>query len=193
MQTAKIKNTFIKTLVAVVIVSLMPSLALAHHSSSEFTNARVELEGTLLQVSWRNPHPSLTFQLASTGELWNIQIPGTIESLTANDITANSFEIGQNINIAGLISARIEYYLQGTHVLFSNGEELVLKQGLQPLWTQPAETISQAITANNVIILKEPINAAFNYKWLLSFSIIAGLLSIYGVITFRNNKFQAAL
>jgi hypothetical protein len=193
MQTAKIKNTFIKTIVAVVFVSLMPSLAMAHHSSSEFTNARVELEGTLLQVSWRNPHPSLTFQLASTGELWNIQIPGTIESLAANNITANSFETGQNINIAGLISTRIDNYIQCTHVLFSNGEELILKQGLQPLWTQATETISQATITNNVIIIEEPINPAFNYKWLLSFSIIAGLLSICGLITFRNNKFKAAL
>lgn len=193
MQTAKIKNTFIKKIVAVVFFSLMPSLTLAHHSSSEFTNARIELEGTLLQVSWRNPHPSLTFQLASTGELWNIQLPGTIESLRANNITTNSFEPGQNINIAGLISTRIDNYIQGTHVLFSNGEELILKQGLQPLWTQVTETISQAPITNNVIILEEPINAAFNYKWLLSFSIITGLLSICGLITFRNNKFKAAL
>ena len=193
MQTAKIKNTFIKTLVAVVFAFLMPSLALAHHSSSEFSNAGVELEGTLLQVSWRNPHPSLTFQSASTGELWNIQIPGTIESLTANNITASSFEIGQTINIAGLISTRIENYVQGTHILFSNGEELLLKQDLQPLWTQPAETMSQAIATNNVILLDEPTNAAFNYKWLLSFSIIAGLLSICGYIAFRNNKSQLAL
>ena len=193
MHTAKIKNTFIKTLVAVVFVSLMPSLAFSHHSSSEFSNARVELEGTLLQVSWRNPHPSLTFQLAGTGELWNIQIPGTIESLTADNITASSFEVGQSINIAGLISTRIENYVQGTHVLFSNGEELLLKQGLQPLWTQPNEIMSQAITTNTMIILDEPINAAFNYKWLLSISIIAGLLSICGLITYRNNKLQAAL
>lgn len=193
MQTAKIKNTFIKTLVAIVFVSLMPSLSLAHHSSSEFSNARVELEGTLLQVSWRNPHPSLTFQLASTGELWNIQIPGTIESLTASNITANSFEIGQTINIAGLISTRTDNYVQGTHILFSNGKELLLKEGLQPLWTQPAETMSQTIATNNVILLDGASNAAYSYKWLLSFSIIAGLLSICAHIAFRNNKSQLAL
>jgi hypothetical protein len=192
MQISKIKNTFIR-IIAVVFIFLMPFCAFAHHSSSEFSNSRFELEGTLHQVIWRNPHPIFTFQLASTGELWNIQLPGTIESLRANNIIENSFELGQSINITGLISMQRENYLLGTHILFSNGSELVLKGGLQPLWTHETETITPVSATNNVIISEESIRSPFNYNWLLSFSIIVGLLTIYGTITFGKNKFQSAL
>jgi len=193
MQITKSKNTLIKTIMLVLSVTLFPSFGLAHHSSSEFTNTRIELEGTLLQVSWRNPHPSLTFQLSNTGELWNIQIPGTIESLPAIGITASSFKIGQNVNIAGFASSRIENYLQGTHVLFSNGKEVILKQGLQPLWTQPTAIMNEVIITSDTIILEEPVTLAINYKLLIMLSIFAGLLSIYGIKSFKKKSLQASI
>ena len=178
----------------VVLVSLLPSLGLTHHSSSEFTPTRIELEGTLLQVSWRNPHPSLTFQLSNTAELWNIQIPGTIESLTALGLTASSFEVGQSVNIAGLASNRIENYLQGTNVLFPNGKELVLKQGFQPLWTQAVEVIAEATMATtDEIVLKEPANLAINYKLFIILSIFAGSIAVYSLSFFKKKNLQASL
>lgn len=193
MYKTKINISFVKTLVAVVLISLMPTLGLAHHSSSEFTPARIELEGTLLQLSWRNPHPSLTFQSSNTEALWNIQLPGTIESLSALGITADSFEIGQIVNIAGLASNRIENYIQGTHVLFPNGNELILKQGLQPLWTQPVEIISEAAILSDAIIIEESVNFAISNKFFLILSIFFGLTAAYSLKTIKMKNLQASL
>lgn len=193
MYKTKINISFVKTLVAVVLISLMPTLGLAHHSSSEFTPARIELEGTLLQLSWRNPHPSLTFQSSNTEALWNIQLPGTIESLSALGITADSFEIGQIVNIAGLASNRIENYIQGTHVLFPNGNELILKQGLQPLWTQPVEIIREAAILSDAIIIEESVNFAISNKFFLILSIFFGLTAAYSLKTIKMKNLQASL
>lgn len=193
MYITKLKKSFITTLVAVLVVSLLPTLVLAHHSSSEFTPARIELEGQLLQLSWRNPHPSLTFQSSNTEELWNIQLPGTIESLSAIGITANSFEVGQNVKIAGLVSNRIENYLQGTHVLFSSGNELMLKPNLQALWTQPVEIINEAASLSDEIILEESANLAISYKFFLILSILIGLTAAYSLKTFKMKNLQASV
>lgn len=196
MHISKIKKSFIKTLVAVLLVSLLPSLGLAHHSSSEFTPTRIELEGALLQLNWRNPHPSLTFQSSSTEKLWNIQLPGTIESLSAIGITANSFEVGQSVKIAGLTSNRIENYLQGSHVLFSNGNELMLKQGLQALWTQPTAILSEAIiasVANDTLVIKEPVNLSINSNIFFILSFLIGLISLYGLKSYRTKSLLASL
>lgn len=180
------KNKFLNKIVAIVLVSFLPTLGLAHHSSSEFTAIRIELEGTLLQVNWRNPHPSLTFQSAATAELWNIQLPGTIEALSEKGITANSFEIGQSVKIAGLTSNRIEHYLQGTNVLFSNGSELVLKQGVQPRWTQAVEVLSE------VMPVAEPTNLAINYKLIIILSLFTASVVTFSLSFFKKKNIPAS-
>ena len=175
----------IKSLISILILTLFPALTMAHHSSSEFTNTRIELQGYLIQVSWRNPHPSLTLQLLNTEELWNIQIPGTIESLRANNITENSFEIGQSIKITGLTSSRTVNYLQGTHVLFPNGSELILKKSLQPFWTEPNEILSEKTIVNNVITLEK---STYFSKFFLMLSISLGLIYVYNLRAQKNKN-----
>ncbi len=111
------KSTLIKPLISLFAIFLS-SLSFAHHSTTEFTNTRVEMEGQLVQLSWRNPHPSLTFQSLTTGEFWNIQLPGTIESLSARGITSDSFTIGQSLNIAGQLSGRSENFYKAPMLYF---------------------------------------------------------------------------
>ena len=183
------KITLIKSLISLLAI-LLSSLSFAHHSSTEFTNARVEMEGRLIQVSWRNPHPSLTFQSANTGELWNIQLPGTIESLSARGITLNTFVIGQNLNIAGLPSRRLDNFLQVTHVLLPDGKELILKAGSQPVWTQSIEIVNEALIANDVITSDISGNILINDKIFIIFSIFIALMSAFAISTFRVKSLQ---
>ena len=54
MKLVEKKMRFIFVLVA---FSCLPIAAAAHHSRAEFSDRELELEGELIEVAWRNPHP----------------------------------------------------------------------------------------------------------------------------------------
>lgn len=182
MNIMKIK--IIKPLISLFAI-LLSSLSFAHHSSTEFTNVRATLEGQLIQVAWRNPHPSLTFQSSSTEELWSLQLPGTIESLSATGITADSFIIGQSLNIAGLLSGRSDNFLQITNMLLPDGNELILKTGLQPVWTQAVEIMDEALISNNVIASDISNRILINDRLFIILGMFIALISAYFISMFR--------
>jgi hypothetical protein len=171
---------------------LLSSLSFAHHSSSEFSNANVEMEGQLRQINWRNPHPSLTFQSSKTEELWSLQLPGTIESLSARGISLDSFVIGQSLNISGLISRRSGNLLQLTHVLLPQGNELTLKAGIQPAWAQPNAIETQILVADDFAASELSSNISMTDKIFILFGIFIALVSAYVISTFRVKSLQAS-
>ena len=46
----------VSLLFAIVLVVCDPMHVRAHHSGSEYAQTTVEIEGTLLEVAWQNPH-----------------------------------------------------------------------------------------------------------------------------------------
>ena len=55
----------------------------AHHSHAEFSSELQVVEGELLSIAWRNPHPAMTLSVPSGGveETWQIQVLGNINGL----------------------------------------------------------------------------------------------------------------
>ncbi len=112
----------------------IPASSLAHHSTAAFGNngsSGIELEGRLVQLNWRNPHPSMLLQISETNELWQIQIPGTINTLVQAGITENSFKLDQVITVTGLASGQIKNYLHGSGMQYQDGNLISFNNALQ--------------------------------------------------------------
>lgn len=184
-----IKLTFIKALFSMLAL-LLSSLSFSHHSTSEFSTLRGEMEGRLIQLSWRSPHPGLTFQSASTGALWHVQLPGTIRSLAENGITESSFEIGQTFKVAGLESSRTQNSLQATQLIFADGNAFMLKPDSQSLGAHNLEIVSDAAIADNVMISDLSNYISLSNKLYLLFSAFIALLAAYALLAFRNKPLQ---
>ncbi len=187
----RINFTLPKLMLSIVAI-LLSSLSFSHHSPSEFSNSSLEVEGTLVQVRWRNPHPSLTFKSSSTQELWSIQLPGNIASLSADGITKSSFLIGQSLRIAGLESPRSENYMQATNILFPAGNELVVKPGAQALWIDAPKLVNKKLISNELITSATSNTFQINLKMFLILFVFASISSAYLLMPRRNKSAEVS-
>ena len=117
--------------------------ALAHHSVTAFfdRDTTVEIEGTVTDIYWRNPHISFTLAVvndAGITEEWELE-GGTTNTLTRRGFTAESVSIGERVKAAGAASRRGEPAIFVSHLLLPSGEEVILSDREAPLrWTSPA-------------------------------------------------------
>lgn len=127
-----------RQLIKLTSLSLWVLTASAHHSHAEFSSDPQVLEGELVSVAWRNPHPAMTVKVANGGrdEIWTIQVLGNINGLRRNGITGEIFTAGERISITGQTSKRRPSLLLGTHVRFADGSVAVIG---------PDESTGQAI------------------------------------------------
>ena len=110
--------------------------ALAHHSRAEFVGDVIELEGELLEVDWRNPHPRFVLRVSeSPADVWEIQVYGSVASLGRAGIEVTSFPVGERITVAGLASSRRQNLLLGSHALLTSGLETVFQYDAGPHWS----------------------------------------------------------
>jgi hypothetical protein len=130
--------------IAVSLAFLMfSSLALAHHSVTVFfdRNTTVEVEGTVTEIFWRNPHVGLTLEVMNVVgviEEWELE-GGTTNTLIRRGFTADSVSIGDRVKVAGAASRRGEPAIFVSHLLLPSGEEVILSDRDLPLrWTSPS-------------------------------------------------------
>ena len=117
--------------------------ALAHHAVTAFfdRNTTVEIEGTVTDIFWRNPHVSFTLAVVNdvgTTEEWDLE-GGTTNTLIRRGFTAESVAIGERVRAAGAASRRGEPAIFVSHLLLPSGEEAILSDRDLPLrWTSPS-------------------------------------------------------
>lgn len=124
---------------AAFILAVVPVVASAHHSRAEYSAEVQEIEGTLVEVLWRNPHPGFTIEVDEDGEVktWKVEGWSSLYTFDRADITRNRFELGDTLRVAGLESTRRPGRLLGTHILLADGTEAVLKRDADPHWGTP--------------------------------------------------------
>jgi hypothetical protein len=117
-----------------------PQRAAAHHSGSEYDSSRtVEIEGTLVALSWQNPHVHLTVRTADPGGqqvTWDIEA-NSLSVLRRTNATPEKLHIGDKVRVAGQPSARAPNRIFATNLLCADGTELVLGPLIQRRWTGP--------------------------------------------------------
>jgi len=128
---------------------LLPVVASAHHSRAEFAPEDQEIEGEIVAIAWRNPHPVLTVKIvndAGEEELWDVEGWQSANSLIRKGVTGDVFTVGQHVRAAVRVSGRRDRLMLGTSISLGDGTQAVLRPGFEPYWPDQA-VIGEETTA----------------------------------------------
>ena len=120
--------------------SLLFSATYAHHSTSHYAAEISELEGTLIDIHWRNPHVYMFLETtAEDGSKmeWELEA-GTLYNILRTGITADLFNVGDKVRVAGHRSDSYEGKFWLENVLAANGEEYIFVARSSPRWNDVA-------------------------------------------------------
>jgi hypothetical protein len=136
---AEVSRVSTRTRVVSLFLSVAASTAgWAHHSGSEYDDARtVEIEGTLLEVRWQNPHIHLSVRSArdarSEATIWDIE-GSSLSVMSRANVTRDKLKVGDKVRVAGWVSRKSPNRMMGLNVLQADGTELVFLPGIPPRW-----------------------------------------------------------
>ena len=121
---------------------VLPSVGAAHHSRAEFADEVQQIEGQIVEIAWRNPHPVLTVSVtndAGEAELWELESWSSANSLARKGVVGEVFEVGQTVRAAVRLSGRRPGTLLGESISLGNGTQAVLRPGYDPVF--PGEAV----------------------------------------------------
>ena len=120
--------------IALLLLVLSP-VASARHSRAEYVE-EVEVEGRLVDILWRNPHPGFAIEVEEDGQTktWTLEGWSSLNGFDRAGITRDRFELGDTIKVFGRISERRAERILATHVLLADGTEAVLRREADPYW-----------------------------------------------------------
>jgi len=131
------KNSLVQ-IIAFILASVTGFPVLAHHSTAEYDNNTItEAEGTVVDVSWFNPHVRLTISTeAFDGEtmLWELEGMGVMR-LDRAGIPRDLVSVGTTVRFAGNPSTRRDRHMYVTNVLMPDGQEILLRTTSEPRWS----------------------------------------------------------
>ena len=113
-----------------------PLAALAHHSTANFSDDFIELEGSITTVAWHNPHVEFTLATADdVGEpaVWRL-ISNSLYDLKRAGITREHLNVGEKVKIAGHPSELEAHVALATNMLRADGTEVVMRRDAEPYW-----------------------------------------------------------
>jgi len=113
----------------------------AHHSGSEYDRTTVEIEGTLVELVWQNPH--VHFGVRTTDKdgktaVWDIEA-NSLSILRRTDANPDNLKLGDRIKVAGAPSRQTPNKMWASNILPAKGREVVLGPGIQPRWGTTAD------------------------------------------------------
>lgn len=128
-----------KRYAAVVPLLCLPVSVPAHHSRAEFSDRALELEGELIDVSWRNPHPLFSLRSVDENgqeEVWRLEAYGNALTLQRTGVTGDLFTPGSQVRVFGRASNRRDRVLLTSHIQLDDGTEAVLEYESGPHWSE---------------------------------------------------------
>jgi hypothetical protein len=135
--------------VVAIVLGIMPVAALAHHSAAAWFNQNqiAEVEGTVTEVKWENPHIKFLVRAPDkTGKqvVWDMETL-SMAGVSRWGITADMIKPGDHVRMAGNPSRKGLNALFIRNILLPNGEELLL--GGKPRWSDRTLTASEITNA----------------------------------------------
>jgi hypothetical protein len=135
------KLTFLANTFVLLAFSCLPIAAAAHHSRAEFSDRELELEGELIEVAWRNPHP--LFNIRSIGdngeeEVWRLEVYGNALTLQRTGVSGEMFVPGSQVRVFGRVSDRRDRVMLTSHIQLHDGTEAVFEYEAGPHWSENA-------------------------------------------------------
>jgi len=113
---------------------LLSMTAVAHHAFPEdFNTSRtVELEGSIISLSWTNPHTAFSL-LADDGSIWQVE-SNAIAQLVDAGISQSALAAGTSLKVAGFPARDGSASLYTSNILLPGRQEIVLRPGAQRRW-----------------------------------------------------------
>ena len=114
---------------------MLASPVLGHHSIAAFydRNRTTEIEGTVTEIFWRNPHTGFSIEVVNAEgvvEEWVTEGSPTSE-LVRRGFNRDTVKVGDRVRYSGLASRRGERMIFGgapSHLLLPSGEEVQLRE-----------------------------------------------------------------
>jgi hypothetical protein len=128
------------TLILALLIGATSPATWAHHSGSEYDYERiVEIEGTLVELKWQNPHVLMRVRTAPSAQrpqmTWDIE-GSSVSVLRRSNVDPRWLRVGDKVRVAGEPSRRAPNRMFAHNVQASDGKELVFHPGGKPRWTQ---------------------------------------------------------
>lgn len=135
------------------LIPALPLVANAHHSFGLYSDDVTEIQGELVDVSWRNPHVRFTVRLTdSVGqeETWTLEgAAGYI--LQRRGLAQDLFQPGEQIRVAGRPHMREPSLIWLHNILLVDGRELLMIGGVEPRWTADPVGGDQPLTIEDAV------------------------------------------
>jgi len=124
------------------------SVSSAHHSKAGFfdQNSKVEIEGIVARIQWRNPHSTFEIDVQDeSGETvrWHVE-SGALGVLRAQGLTSDFVREGDRVSILGEESLRDRPEMFAQNILLANGEEILLTLAASPYFSEKDAAVSRA-------------------------------------------------
>ncbi len=130
------KEALMRPIALALLLLVVPAVAHAHHSGSEYDRTTVEIEGTLVELVWQNPHVHFgvrTVDAKGKTVTWDIEA-NSLSILRRTDANPDNLKLGDRIKVAGAPSRQTPNKMWASNILPANGREVVLGPGTPPRW-----------------------------------------------------------
>ena len=124
------------------------SISTAHHSTAGFfdRNSKVEIEGIVARIQWRNPHTVFEIDVQDeSGKTvrWHVE-SGALGVLRAQGLTSDFVRQGDRVSVLGDGSLRGRPEMFARNILLANGEEILLTLGASPYFSEKDAAVAKA-------------------------------------------------
>jgi len=116
---------------------LLPALALAHHSRTQYAGDVQEIQGELVSVAWANPHAAFGISVTNESgdsDIWYLESWGSPYVLSRMGVKKDDFVVGSQVRMAGRPSTLVANRLLLTNMLRDDGTEIVLAADGERYW-----------------------------------------------------------
>ena len=116
-----------------IVSPFFPLAAVAHHGNNAnpdlyLADNLLELEGEIIEIFWRNPHPRLRLSVLNDDQesaVWELEMALSLYAFRRMGITADFVQVGDRVKAAGVVSRRDPRSIGLLHLLLPSGQELV--------------------------------------------------------------------
>ena len=114
--------------------------AFAHHSSALIydRDRLADMEGTITEVLWANPHVRFKVRGAEPGgveRVWEIE-SNAVSTVSRFGLSAAVVAVGTHVQLAGNPGRTQDNIMWVTNMLLPSGEEILFGAGIAPRWSQ---------------------------------------------------------
>jgi hypothetical protein len=130
-----------KALLSTLLSLLLITPTLAHHSVAAYDRTTLhEIEGTLVDVRWRNPHVTFIVRVSdASGSVqdWELQA-GAVYPHQRAGLSGDMFSVGDNVRVAGWRSTQQPQLMIVSNMLVPSGQEALFYDVSRPRWSNNA-------------------------------------------------------